>query len=174
MGEKRNRRSLHYAPELRAWNIRLGFALYQGTTSVVPPPVKMGRGFRVCVRTCWCNFCPDHESKGAPRLARFSRDAPNFLRAAPDTIACAAFIKESRMKFATPTSSTGNRGCGAPVDSWHHEILRPVGSHADSNSPGFSRPALKRIVKVQPFSATLKRCSPLLKQRAPTKLEASY
>jgi hypothetical protein len=33
-----------------------------------------------------------------------------------------------------------------------------------------ARPALKRIIKVQLFSATLKRCSPLLKQRAPTML----
>ena len=41
-------------------------------------------------------------------------------------------------------------------------------------SPGFSRPALKRIIEVQLFSATLKRCSPLLKQRAPTKLAAPF
>jgi hypothetical protein len=27
------------------------FALYQGTTSVVPPPAKMVGAFRVCVRT---------------------------------------------------------------------------------------------------------------------------
>jgi hypothetical protein len=26
---------------------------------------------------------------------------------------------------------------GAPFDSWHHEILRPVGSHADSKAPLF-------------------------------------
>jgi hypothetical protein len=36
-------------------------------------------------------------------------------------------------------------------------------------SPGFSGPALKRI-KVELISATLERCSPLLKERAPTKL----
>jgi hypothetical protein len=35
-------------------------------------------------------------------------------------------------------------------------------------SPGFSGPALKRMVKVRLFIATLKRCFPLLKQRAPT------
>ena len=29
-------------------------------------------------------------------------------------------------------------------------------------------PALKRIITVETLSATLKRCSPLLKQRAPT------
>ena len=37
-------------------------------------------------------------------------------------------------------------------------------------SPGFSRPALKRMINVELFPATLKRCFPLLKQRAPTKL----
>jgi hypothetical protein len=36
--------------------------------------------------------------------------------------------------------------------------------------PFRARPALKRIIKVQLFSATLKRCSPLLKQKAPTML----
>ncbi len=35
---------------------------------------------------------------------------PDFLYAAPDTTACAAFIKESRMNFANATSSTGNPG----------------------------------------------------------------
>jgi hypothetical protein len=33
---------------------------------------------------------------------------PDFLHEAPPTPACAAFIKESRMKFGTPESSTGN------------------------------------------------------------------
>jgi hypothetical protein len=36
--------------------------------------------------------------------------------------------------------------------------------------PLCARPALKRIIKVQLFSPTLKRRSPLLKQRAPTML----
>jgi hypothetical protein len=40
----------------------------------------------------------------------------------------------------------------------------------DGFCPGFARPALNRIIKVRLFSATLKRCSPLLKQRAPTML----
>jgi hypothetical protein len=35
---------------------------------------------------------------------------PDFLYAAPDRIACAAFSKESRMKFANPLNSTGNLG----------------------------------------------------------------
>jgi len=36
-------------------------------------------------------------------------------------------------------------------------------------APG-SRPALKRMIEIELFPATLKRCFPLLKQRAPTKL----
>jgi hypothetical protein len=38
-------------------------------------------------------------------------------------------------------------------------------------SPGFPRPALKRTIEVELFSATLKRCFPLLKQGAPTTKE---
>jgi hypothetical protein len=41
-------------------------------------------------------------------------------------------------------------------------------------SPGLLRPALKRMIKVEVFSATLKRCFPLLKQRAPTLLGAPF
>jgi hypothetical protein len=41
------------------------------------------------------------------------------------------------------------------------------GSHADYLALNFSWPALKRRIKVELFSATLKRCFPLLKQRAP-------
>ncbi len=41
-------------------------------------------------------------------------------------------------------------------------------SRADTLAPGFWRPALKRGIEVEFFSATLKRCSPLLKQGAPT------
>ena len=41
---------------------------------------------------------------------------PDFLHAASDRFACAAFCKESRMEFASSTSSTGNPGeHGAPV-----------------------------------------------------------
>ena len=35
---------------------------------------------------------------------------PDFLYAAPDTTACAAFGKESRMRFADATKLTGNPG----------------------------------------------------------------
>jgi hypothetical protein len=35
-------------------------------------------------------------------------------------------------------------------------------------SPGVLKPALKRTITTEFFSATLKRCFPLLKQRAPT------
>ena len=34
-----------------------------------------------------------------------------------------------------------------------------------------SRPALRRLIEIELFLATLKRCFPLLKQRAPTTLE---
>jgi hypothetical protein len=37
-------------------------------------------------------------------LARFSRDAPNFLYSALDKTACSPFFKERRMRFAEPTN----------------------------------------------------------------------
>jgi hypothetical protein len=40
------------------------------------------------------------ERCGIPHLAKNERDTPNFLHAAPDMTACAAFIKESHMDFA--------------------------------------------------------------------------
>jgi hypothetical protein len=40
------------------------------------------------------------EGRGIPYLAKNERDTPNFLHAAPDMTACAAFIKESRMDLA--------------------------------------------------------------------------
>jgi len=41
---------------------------------------------------------------GAPYLARFSRDAPNFLQVALDNTAYAPFFKERRIRFAEPTN----------------------------------------------------------------------
>jgi hypothetical protein len=43
------------------------------------------------------------ERCGIPHLAKNERDAPNFLYAALDKIACAPFFKERRMKCAEPT-----------------------------------------------------------------------
>jgi hypothetical protein len=43
------------------------------------------------------------EGCGILHLAKNQRDAPNFLYAALDRIACAPFIKERRMKFREPT-----------------------------------------------------------------------
>jgi len=40
------------------------------------------------------------------------RRHPDFLHAALDTTACAAFFKESRMKCAEAASCTGNPGLG--------------------------------------------------------------
>jgi hypothetical protein len=42
------------------------------------------------------------EVRGIPHLAKNERDAPNFLHATLDRIACAPFFKERRMKFAEP------------------------------------------------------------------------
>ena len=47
---------------------------------------------------------------GIPHLAKNERDAPNFLYAALDMAACAAFLTESRMKFAEPTKSHRKSG----------------------------------------------------------------
>jgi hypothetical protein len=44
-----------------------------------------------------------NKTAGAPYLARFSRDAPDFLLVALDKTACAPFFKERRMKFVEPT-----------------------------------------------------------------------
>jgi hypothetical protein len=38
----------------------------------------------------------------------------------------------------------------------------------------FSGPALKRMIKIELFSATLKRCFPLLKQRDPTNIRGLF
>src|ERR1700723_139221 len=64
----------------------------------------------------------------SPRL--FRPRYPDFLHGAPPTPACAAFIKESRMKFANASSSTGNpeyagANVGHPTSS-----LRSFGSSA--------------------------------------------
>src|ERR1700730_9061530 len=64
-----------------------------------------------------------------------------------------------------PPASAGGAGLQSSGKAIHSERT--------GFSPGFSKPALKRIIEVQ-FSATLKRCSPLLKQRAPTKLWAPF
>jgi peptidyl-prolyl cis-trans isomerase SurA len=45
---------------------------------------------------------------------------------------------------------------------------KPLISKPWALAPGFLAPALKRTISVELFSATLKRCFPLLKQRAPT------
>jgi hypothetical protein len=49
------------------------------------------------------SLCPYQEARGAPYLARFLRDAPNFLHATLNKTACAPFFKERRMRFAEPT-----------------------------------------------------------------------
>jgi hypothetical protein len=44
---------------------------------------------------------------GEISIPHHSVDDPDFLYAALDTAACAAFIKESRMNFANPRISCG-------------------------------------------------------------------
>jgi hypothetical protein len=62
------------------------------------------------------------EARGIPHLAKNERDAPNFLHAALDRTACAALIKESRMKFREPTKlhrksgMRGTRRIGAGIE----------------------------------------------------------
>jgi hypothetical protein len=48
---------------------------------------------------------------------------PNFLHAVLDKTACAPFFKERRMRFADPLNFSGNRGYGAPPDSWSGQKL---------------------------------------------------
>ena len=79
------------------------------------------------MRTCRSNFCPDHQSKGAPYLARFSRDVGyhgcrSTFFGSPGTANRGPWYPTSREKRAR---------YGAPFDSWHHEILPPASSHAD-------------------------------------------
>ena len=50
------------------------------------------------------------EVRGIPHLAKNERDAPEFPNATPSRVACAAFIKESRMQFIGPTDLHGNPG----------------------------------------------------------------
>jgi hypothetical protein len=65
------------------------------------------------------------ELDGCPRFAtaylgRKRRGDPDFLYAALDTTACAAFIKESRMKFASATKLRRKSG-GSPHQSFYNE-----------------------------------------------------
>src|ERR1700689_1653631 len=53
--------------------------------------------------------CRDIEREGY-RCIRIVNCGPDFMYVAPSMAACAAFIKESRMRFANATSSTENRG----------------------------------------------------------------
>ena len=55
------------------------------------------------------------ERKGTQGIRIVNCD-PDFLYVAPSMAACAAFIKENRMRFANATSSTGNPGEGLVYD----------------------------------------------------------
>jgi hypothetical protein len=59
--------------------------------------------------------CRDIEREGTQGIRIVNSD-PDFLYVAPSMAACAAFIKESRIRFANATSSTGNQGEGPVYD----------------------------------------------------------
>src|SRR5258708_34256020 len=66
---------------------------------------------------------------------------------------------------------------GAPCfsrGSWTSVQRKSVSFRREGFSPGFSRPSLKRIIKVELLCATLKALLPLLKQGTPTRLRAPY
>jgi len=90
--------------------------------------------------------CASVEIRGIPRLAK---KRARCRRSPPGV-------------WWEPPASAGGAGLQSSGNAFY---LSRMGF-----SPGFSRPALKRIINVELFPATLKRCFPLLKQRAPTKL----
>src|ERR1700677_4331675 len=56
------------------------------------------------------------ESRGIPHLAKNERDAPNFLYAALDKIACAPFFKERRIRLGGTTElRRKSGGVGHPL-----------------------------------------------------------
>jgi hypothetical protein len=65
---------------------------------------------------------------GIPYLAKNERDAPNFLHAALDKIACAPFVKERRIKFAEPTTPHRKSGIWGTRDF----LLGQMGTSSDS------------------------------------------
>jgi len=91
--------------------------------------------------------CASVEIRGIPRLAK---KRARCRRSPPGV-------------WWEPPASAGGAGLQSSGNAFY---LSRMGF-----SPGFSRPALKRMIKVELFPATLKRCFPLLKQRAPTKLQ---
>jgi hypothetical protein len=70
------------------------------------------------------------EILGSHPLQR-TRRIPDFLLAAPSMAACAAFYKESRMKFVDPATPYRKSGDGAPGGWWHllpNTVSSPCGS----------------------------------------------
>jgi hypothetical protein len=65
-------------------------------------------------QSCTARSRLEGEGCGIPHLAKNERDAPNFLYAALDRTACAALLKESRMKFREPRKLHRKSGMWAP------------------------------------------------------------
>jgi hypothetical protein len=66
------------------------------------------------------------EGDGIPHLAKNERDAPNFLHAILDKIACAPFVKERRMEFTEPTKLHRKSGVWGTLGSVAGTDSRPV------------------------------------------------
>jgi hypothetical protein len=65
----------------------------------------------------------DVEVRGIPHLAKYERDTPDFLYAAPDTTARAAFIKESRRKLICANKLYRKPGAWGTRQLWKGQSL---------------------------------------------------
>ena len=97
------------------------FALaYMGRKRILPMLLlQVTEGFLILATVFLKNV-----AKGLERAAPvfFAQSGPDFLHGAPPTSACAAFIKESRMRFANARRLDRKSGCtlglhGAPVQN---------------------------------------------------------
>jgi putative transposase len=80
-----------------------------------------GEPFPVTIDSSWL---VGRQPSVDPTLRKNAKD-PYFLYAALSMSPCAAFFKESRMKFADPTSPIGNPGSGAPGLFQHDRESQP-------------------------------------------------
>ena len=95
----------------------------------------------------------------ATAAARKTARDPDFLYAAPDTTASAAFIKESRMRFANATSSPGNPGDPRLLLGMQQMIVRPQAVGAVEPDSGreivqpTDNPAINQALATEAMSA---------------------
>ena len=96
-----------------AW--RLGEELWLGLRPFVFGPCTLGRTWGTHPVSDSSDEASENQNVevcGIPHLAKYERDAPNFLHVALDKTACAPFIKERRMKFAEPIKPSQEIGDG--------------------------------------------------------------